>query len=355
MRIALIAPPFIAIPPKLYGGTELFIAHLAEGLLRRGIDVIVYSNADSTVKAENRYLYGKSEWPVHSEIHAQFKDANHTAWAICDAASNCDVIHLNNATGITYSRFVDAPFICTLHHPKVPELSEFYHFYPDVTYVTISEAQRDQESMPRMQTIRHGIAMDNYPLVEEKQPYLAFIGRIAPIKGTHLAIEIAKRSGIPLKIAGEVQPIFQDYFDREVKPHIDGKFIDFVGPADFAAKSELLGNAMAMLFPIQWNEPFGLVMIESMACGTPVIALEGGSVREVVRDGISGWACSSIDEAVEATQTLHIPSRRVRDYAQSNFSVEAMADRYIRLYDSLLRRPLPLAPHSCDDQLPAAA
>lgn len=355
MRVGLISPPFIPVPPKLYGGTELFVAHLAEGLQQRGIDVVVYSNAESTVKAENRFIYGKAEWPVQSEIHAQFKDANHTAWAVRDAADSCDIIHLNNATGITYSRFLDAPFVCTVHHPKVPELSEFYRFYPDVTYVMISEAQRNLESMLRMQIIHHGISMGSYSLVEEKQPYLAFIGRIAPIKGTHLAIEIAKRSGIPLKIAGEVQPIFQSYFDTEVKPHIDGRFIEYVGPADLAAKNELLGNAMAMLFPIQWNEPFGLVMIESMACGTPVISLEGGSAREVVRDGLSGWVCSSIDGAVEATQTLHLPARRVREYAQALFSVEVMVDRYIKLYDSLLHHTLPMARPSYDDNIPAAA
>ncbi len=126
-----------------------------------------------------------------------------------------------------------------------------------------------------------------------KQEYLSFLGRIAPIKGTHLAIEVAKKSGIPLKIAGEVQPIFQDYFDREVKPHIDGKFIEYVGEADLENKNELLGNSLAMLFPIQWNEPFGLVMIEAMACGTPVLALPGGAVEEVVCDGISGFVCQS--------------------------------------------------------------
>src|SRR6185312_5084153 len=128
----------------------------------------------------------------------------------------------------------------------------------------------------------------DYRLQKDKQQYLSFIGRIAPIKGTHLAIEIAKQSGIPLKIAGEVQPAYREYFEAKVKPHIDGKFIEYVGLADLAAKNELLGNSLAMLFPIQWDEPFGLVMVESMACGTPVLALRGGSVPEVVQDGISG-------------------------------------------------------------------
>jgi len=355
MRVGLIAAPFIPVPPRLYGGTELFIAHLAEGLQHRGIEAVVYSNGESTIKTENRYLYDKMEWPVHSDIQAQFKDANHTAWAVEDASATCDVIHLNNATGLTYSRFVNSAFVYTVHHPKVKELSDFYHYYPSVAYVMISDAQRRLECMSRMQTIYHGIAMDWYTPVEKKQPYLAFIGRIAPIKGAHLAIEVAKRSGIPLKMAGEVQPIFQGYFDRQIKPNIDGKFIEYIGEADLAAKNELLGNAMALLFPIQWNEPFGLVMIEAMACGTPVIALEGGSVKEVVKNGVSGWVCGCIDEMVECVQTLHLSCHIVREYAQANFSVDIMVEKYITLYDSLVCPSLPIAKPTFDTRITAAA
>lgn len=357
MRVGIIAAPFIPVPPRLYGGTELFIAQLAEGLSRRGIDVVVYSNGEATVNTEARYLYSQMEWPV-DEVQAQIKDVNHTAWAVHDAATSCDIIHMNNASGLTYSRFVDAAFVYTVHHPKVPALSEFYRYYPDVSFVTISDAQRNLESMPRMQTIHHGLAIGAYTPVEEKRPYLAFMGRIAPIKGTHLAIEVAKRSGIPLKIAGEVQPIFQHYFDTQVKPHIDGKFIEYVGPADFVTKNELLGNAMAMLFPIQWDEPFGLVMIESMACGTPVIAFERGSVREVVKNGVSGWVCTSMDEMVEAVQTLNLSAHRVRHYAEVNFSTDTMVERYIALYDSLLRPSLPIMKQtavSTGTEIPAAA
>jgi glycosyltransferase involved in cell wall biosynthesis len=355
MRVGLIAAPFISVPPKLYGGTELFIAHLAEGLVRRGIDAVVYSNGESEVKTENRHLYRKMEWPVLSDVHAQFKDANHTAWAVHDAAKTCDIIHLNNATGLSYSRFVNSGFVYTIHHSKVQALSEFYRFYPEISYVMISDAQRQLESMPRMQTIHHGVPMSAYTSVEEKRPYLAFIGRIAPIKGTHLAIEVAKKSGIPLKIAGEVQPVFQDYFDAQIQPHIDGRFIEYLGPADFAAKNELLGNAMAMLFPIQWDEPFGLVMIESMACGTPVLAFEGGSVREIVKNGVSGWVCGCIDEMVEAVQTLNLRSHVVREYARDNFSVDAMVERYIALYDTLARPTLPMVKHTFDSEVPTAA
>jgi len=355
MRVGIIAAPFIPVPPKLYGGTELFIAHLAEGLVRRGIEAVVYSNGESEVKAENRYIYSTMEWPVHTDVQAQFKDANHTAWAVHDAAASCDIIHLNNATGLTFSRFVNSAFVYTVHHPKVNALSEFYRFYPDISYVMISDAQRRLEAMPYMLTIHHGVPMGTYTPIEDKRPYLAFIGRIAPIKGTHLAIEISQKAGIPLKIAGEVQPMFQEYFDTQIRPHVDGTFIEYIGPADLAAKNELLGNAMALLFPIQWEEPFGLVMIEAMACGTPVVALEGGSVREVVKNGVSGWICGCIDEMVEAVQTLNIQARIVREYAQANFSVDAMVEQYIALYDSLVRPTLPIVAQTFDRQIPAAA
>jgi len=149
--------------------------------------------------------------------------------------------------------------------------------------------------------------------------------------------------------------MFQEYFDTQIRPHVDGTFIEYIGPADLAAKNELLGNAMALLFPIQWEEPFGLVMIEAMACGTPVVALEGGSVREVVKNGVSGWICGCIDEMVEAVQTLNIQARIVREYAQANFSVDAMVEQYIALYDSLVRPTLPIVAQTFDRQIPAAA
>lgn len=336
MRIALIAPPFISIPPVKYGGTELFVAHLAEGLKRNGIDVVVYASGDSTVNVEVRSLYPKSQWPLNEEIFSSMKDLNHTSWAVADAAADCDIIHLNNAPGLTTSRFLQLPFIYTVHHPYEPGLSEFYASYPDVQYITISDFQQTLESMPKMRTIHHGISIKDYPLREKKQPYLSFIGRLAPVKGPHLAIQVAKRTGIPLKIAGEVQPMFSSYFESEVKPHIDGKFIEFVGEADLEAKNELLGNSMAMLFPIQWNEPFGLVMVEAMACGTPVIALNGGSVPEVVRDGVSGYICENVDQMVERVRNLSIAPRLVRNYTEENFSVGVMVKKYIKLYKSIL-------------------
>jgi glycosyltransferase involved in cell wall biosynthesis len=167
---------------------------------------------------------------------------------------------------------------------------------------------------------------------------LCFLGRICPIKGTHHAIEIAKRAGMPLKIAGEVQPIFRKYYEREIRPHVDGRNVEFVGEADLALKNELLSNATAMLFPIGWDEPFGLAMIEAMACGTPVIAFDHGSVPEVIDDGLTGFVVGSIADAVAALYHVDtLDRRRVRDQFEQRFTVERMAQDYLAAYRHLPR------------------
>jgi glycosyltransferase involved in cell wall biosynthesis len=338
MRVALIAPPFLPVPPRKYGGTELFIAQLAEGLQAKGIEIVVYTISESTVGVETRWFYKDAQWPIKGEIFDNLKDMNHSSWAIREASKDCDIIHLHNVPSLMFTRYVQNKFVYTVHHVHEDPLSQIYANFPDVEFVTISEFQRRQERMERIRTIHHGVDMRLYEYKAEKQDYLAFLGRIAPIKGTHLAIEVAKKAGIPLKIAGEVQPMFQDYFDSMVKPHVDGKFIEFVGEVDLAAKNELLGNALAMLFPIQWNEPFGLVMIEAMACGTPVLALPGGSVEEVVRDGISGFVCNDVDDmAGRAGPSLaKIKPQTVRDYVCRHFSLERMVADYIALYQEML-------------------
>ena len=337
MRIALIAAPFIAVPPAEYGGTELFVGQLAEGLSKAGVDTVVYANGESTVQTERRWLYERSQWPIKQPERAWLRELNHTSWAVRDALKDCDVIHVQSPQGLAFSHFVDRPFVVTLHGPHEDYLSEYYARYPDVQYVCISDAQCRQESLPHLRTIHHGIDLSLYRLVENKQQYLSFIGRIAPIKGTHLAIDVAHRTGIPLKIAGEVQPTFREYFESKIRPKIDGKLVEYIGPADLQAKNELLGNSMAMLFPIQWNEPFGLVMVEAMACGTPVIALPGGSVPEVVVEGVSGHVCRSIREMTRCIRDLHIKPADVRRYVEENFSVEVMLRKYIDLYREILQ------------------
>jgi glycosyltransferase involved in cell wall biosynthesis len=337
MRIALIVPPFISVPPQRYGGTELFAGHLATGLSKMGLDVVIYTNGESTVPVEKRWIYPKSLWPIDSEIHTNLRDINHGAWAVCDAAQSADIIHISNAPSLVHSRFTNVPFVYTIHHPHDEGLSELYSFYPDPWYVSISEFQGKLEHLHKLRTIHHGIDPTDYHFGEGQRTHFTFLGRIAPVKGTHHAIEVAKRTGIPLKIAGEVQPKFKDYYEDQIKPHVDGKFIEYVGEADLAMKNELLGSSVGLLFPIEWDEPFGLVMVEAMACGAPVYALPGGSVAEVVKDGVSGYICQSVDEMAErAKGAPDFDFRCVREYVLQEFSLDRMVQSYADLYAEIL-------------------
>jgi glycosyltransferase involved in cell wall biosynthesis len=337
MRIALIAPPFISVPPKRYGGTELFLAELASGLQEKGVELTLYTNGESELPVHRKWLYQKAEWPLSGDVEANLKALNHAAWAVQDAVGNADLIHMNNAPGLTLSRFsADLPFVYTVHHAFEPVLSNFYDLFPRVSFVTISEFQRQKLSVARSRTIHHGIEMSKYRFNKEKEPYLCFLGRVAPVKGPHLAIEIARKAGIPLKIAGEIQPVYRDYWENIVKPQVDGRFIEYVGEVGLEEKNELLANSMAMLFPIQWEEPFGLVMIEAMACGTPVLALRGGSVEEIVRDGVSGCIGSNVEELAACATNLALIPERVRHYAETLFSRDRMVNDYIELYSEIL-------------------
>lgn len=296
----------------------------------------MYANGESTVRTKRRWLYKHSEWPIKITEQTWVRELNHTSWAINDASAECDILHVQSAQALVFSRFVERPFVLTLHGPHDPGLSDFYSHFPETQFVCISDAQCKQESMQKLRTIHHGIDLSLYRLVEKKQQYLSFIGRIAPIKGTHIAIDVAQRTGIPLKIAGEVQPIYQQYFEKKISPHIDGKLVEYVGPANLQAKNELLGNSMAMLFPIQWAEPFGLVMLEAMACGTPVLAMPSGSVPEVVREGVSGHICRNVREMANRVRNLDFKPSAVRAYAEQNFSIEKMASQYAALYREVL-------------------
>ena len=338
MRVALIASPFISVPPVGYGGTELFVGILAEALVRLGVEVDVYANGESRVKANLRSRYPKQDWPLSSETSGLTKELDHTAWAVDDAEANCDIIHVSSALAVPFSRFSSQQFVCTLHHPVEAALTDLYERHSAIAYTAISQHQASLHPTLHPRVIHHGLDLAKYRFQEKKQPYVAFLGRICPIKGPHNAIAIAKQAGIPLKIAGDVQPIFRDYFEGKIRPHLDGHNIEFVGEVDLAAKNELLAHATALLFPIEWEEPFGLAMIESMACGTPVIAFPGGAVEEVIDDGISGRVCRDVGEAVAALQHDVFQSQAVRHCAETRFSADAMARQYYRLYSGLLSR-----------------
>ena len=315
----------------------MFAAELAEGLQQLGNEVVVYTNGESTVPVEKRWLYADSMWPIDSDVHNNLRDINHGSWAVQDASQWADIVHVSNAPTLSYSRFSEAPFVYTIHHPYDKGLSEFYSYYPGAWYVSISEFQQKLENLPKLRTIHHGIDPEKYIEGVGERSHFTFVGRIAPVKGTHNAIAVAKRSGIPLKIAGEVQPKFKDYFESQIKPHIDGKFIEYVGEADLAMKNELLGSSLGLLFPIEWDEPFGLIMIEAMACGAPVYALPGGSVAEIVKDGVSGYLSQSLDEMVkQAKQAPNFDFARVRPYVVERFSLDRMVKSYCDLYAEIV-------------------
>lgn len=217
-----------------------------------------------------------------------------------------------------------------------------YERYPEIRYVTISHHQASVHPTLPVTTVHHGIDLTKYRLQRKKDDYLCFLGRIAPIKGVHIAINVAKRAGIPLKIAGEIQPIFRDYFDTMLKPHIDGSFIEYVGEADLEMKNKLLGGSRGLLFPIQWSEPFGLVMLEAMACGTPVFAFPGGSVPEIVKPGISGAINSTAEGMADAVRKMTFSANTVRGWVEQKFSVDIMVQRYVDLYEEILEN----GPHS---------
>ncbi|MGH9483619.1 MAG: glycosyltransferase family 4 protein [Terriglobales bacterium] len=334
-------PPFITVPPMRYGGTELFVAQLAEQLQRRGHHPIVYTVGNSRVDCEIRWRSANGRWPIESVLESSLEDLDHSSWACSDAARTCDIIHLNNAPGLNLSRFVSAPFVYTLHHPHEPALSRFYEHFPNVHYVAISRNQARQETLPNLKVIPHGLRCDRYQVAASgRRHYLCFIGRIAPIKGTHVAIEVARRAGMPLKIAGEIQPLFRDYWEMYVRPQLGGD-IEYVGELDLAGKNELLAGACALLFPIQWEEPFGLVMIEAMACGVPVLAFARGSAPEVVANGVSGWICADVGEMAHRAATLNLEPGLCRAYVERHFSVERMVDAYITIYEACRRTRAP--------------
>jgi glycosyltransferase involved in cell wall biosynthesis len=257
---------------------------------------------------------------------------DHAAWAVKEAAREVDVLHLHDVVGVPFTRLVETPVVLTLHHPHEPTLSEVYVENPRIMYVAISRSQQRREPMQRVAVVHHGLNLADYTFGAEKEDYLAFLGRMAPCKGAHLACEAAIRSGIPLRLAGEVQPTFAEYWKTRVTPYLGRNGIEFVGEADHAAKNELLSRARALLFPIEWDEPFGLVMIEAMACGTPVLAFDRGSVPEVIGNGQSGWLCRDVDEMADRARSPGIPAESCRAWVASRFSIDRMVDEYVAIY-----------------------
>lgn len=333
MRIGLIAPPFIEVPPLRYGGTELFIGNLACELHARGHEVTVYANGDSRLPCAVKWRYERAEWPLEDTAAPHLKNADHTSWAVHDAAGSVDILHINDVVAVPFTRFLSMPVVLTIHHPHDAELSRQYERYPDIHYVTIAQWLARRERMPLTTVVHHGIPVERYTFGADKEDYVAFLGRMAPCKGPHLAIEAARLAGVRLKMAGEVQPLFRDYWEQQVRPWIDGDQVQYIGEADWDIKNDLLSRARALLMPIQWEEPFGLVMIESLACGTPVLAFPGGAVGEIVRDEVNGWICRDVADMAAHITSIDVRPDTCRQFVSSRFSIARMTDDYVRIYD----------------------
>jgi glycosyltransferase involved in cell wall biosynthesis len=340
MRIAQIAPLWEQVPPATYGGSELVVSLLTEELVRRGHDVTLFASGDSTTTAKLESVHPKALRldPTIKEvgIYEMLQLSQ-----VYERANEFDVIHSHmGCAGLPYASLVKTPTVFTLHGIFTPDNEKMFVHARHQPFISISHSQREPRlNLNCVATVYNGVdtsAYRFYPKPSEP-PYLAFLGRMSPEKGTHLAIAIAKATGWNLKIAGKIDSVDVEYFEQEVKPHIDGTQIQFLGEANHAQKNVLLGNAVATLFPITWREPFGLVMAESMAAGTPVIAMNLGSAPEVIVHGKTGFLCHTVEECIQALSKIDTIDRQAcRQHVEGNFSAERMTDGYEAVYQKVL-------------------
>jgi glycosyltransferase involved in cell wall biosynthesis len=340
MRVAQVAPLAEAVPPKLYGGTERVVSYLTEELVSLGHDVTLFASGDSVTAAELVPILSKA-----LRLDQSVRDPLALTVAMIETvarrASEFDVVHFHiDHLHLPLFTWRKLPFLTTLHgRLDLPELAPTFRLFPDARFVSISNAQR--RPLPFLNwagTVHHGLPTDFPGRLSEPRGYLAFLGRISPEKGPDRAIEIAARSGMPLKMAAKVDNADLAYYEAEIRPMLReyAGIVEFIGEIDEQEKSDFLGGAAGLLFPVDWPEPFGLVMIEAMACGTPVIGFDRGSVREVVDHGTTGFVVSDVAEAAAATKHLQILDRaRIRNVFATRFTARRMALDYLDLYESI--------------------
>ena len=335
LRIAQVAPLYESVPPKLYGGTERIVAYLTDELVRQGHDVTLFASGDSHTSAR---LVASCEQALRLDPNPRDAFAQHLVMIeeVYRRADDFDIIHFH----VDYHHFPAtsrqrAPHVSTLHgRLDLPDLVPLYQAFPEMPVVSISNAQRKPLPWLNWQgTVYHGLPEDLHGCQEEPEDYLAFLGRVSPEKRLDLAVEIAQRAGLPLRIAAKVDPADAEYYEQVIRPLLRQPGVEFLGEIGERDKRTFLGHARALLFPIDWPEPFGLVLIEAMACGTPVIAFRRGSVPEVLDHGRTGFLCSSVEEAVEAVGRLPEISRRgCRQVFERRFTAARMARDYVEIY-----------------------
>lgn len=365
LRIAQLSTPLISVPPANYGGTELVVSMLTEELVRRGHEVTLFAPGDSKTSAKlvapfPRSLTSQEMDKLFSPLALKLfwmhsLPSFYHAITAFEKAGEFDIIHDHfHYIGLLFSNLVKTPVVHTYHGDlstaqKSPIEKLLFEKYKDQPWTAISESQKRNSQVPLnfIATIHHGVPIEKFSYNETPQDYLVWLGRITPKKGLQYAIEVAKRLAKPLKIAGVVHPRDEEFFQKEIKPHIDEKLIFFVGPLALPEKVNLLRNARALLYPVTWEEPFGLVMIEAMATGTPAVAFVNGAVPEVVKNQETGYLVSQdkgLEGLVEATQKIYSASTsayremriKARKHVEENFTVEKMVDKYEEVYSKLI-------------------
>jgi glycosyltransferase involved in cell wall biosynthesis len=340
MKIAQVAPLYESVPPQLYGGTERVVSYLTEALVRQGHQVTLFASGDSVTQAR---LVAPCPRALRLDPTCGDPLAHHMVLLeqVFRQAQTFDLLHFHiDYFHFPLSRRQHIPTVTTLHgRLDLPDLIPVFQLFSSMPVISISNAQR--APLPGanwLGTVYHGLPDDLYTFRETPGTYLAFLGRIAPEKGVEDAIAIAQQAGMPLKIAAKVDRADRDYFQEVVQPLLHhNPLVDYIGEVGGEAKNIFLGEAYALLFPIDWPEPFGLVMIEALACGTPVIAYPRGSVPEVLEDGVTGWIVEGLEEAVQAVDRMPLLSRaRCRQVFEERFSASRMVHDYVKLYRQLL-------------------
>jgi len=340
MRILQIAPLWERVPPPGYGGTEAVVSVLTDGLVRAGYDVVLRASGDSLTLAELRSVYPRSLRTAVEVENGTPYDWVHATQAIADSRE-FDIIHNHAGEPVmALAPLTARPMLSTMHCLITPDTRFVWERYQG-HYNTISRAQTltvpPLDGPRNAGVVYNAIDVATFPFSERKEDYLLCLNRVSAEKGTHLAVEVARRVGRKLIIAGKVDNADREYYESSVKPLIDGRYVEFVGEADHKLKRELYAAAAGLLMPICWEEPFGLVMTEAMACGTPVIAFARGAAPELVVDGETGFLVNDVDEMVAAADRIDsIDPRRCREHVEANFDVPVMVDAYLRLYKQIL-------------------